>query len=915
MNAMSKKFFFSINLLIKSDSHLEKSIASVIGDEKFFLENIQLILVDSLCSQMSLDICTKYSKKYPENVYFVDASDKSDYECYNDAKPLCTGTYIAYIDNYGEYSKRMFNGLYKTLKNGKIPILCVQPVISPAGEEPYKYISDIEPGIVELKNSPDKFILMLGCYFFHKKIVFDLLFDPSLKFHSDVKFITEALLATYSYIFTDSCNYTTTSPSELESFRYAPQYNRNFYTQTIDNFIIPMLISCAGSVLAQSIMMYLIEIKLALNEDEKYKHVLIGNFVDEFFDKVSEALKYIDDCVILNKNICRLCLLDDETAFRLLRLKYKNENLKAETDISGPKNNIEKSYYNSAGRLEKKNLSGEFIAHIKQTVVGNSKEICAELAAINYDSEGLYIDALLYNCSYLSENEFTLSVNINGEKSKVIPSGAYTLKKYFDKPFLKRYSFRFFVPISQGKKMDTFFITMKYGKLSFRIGLTFNSIFSRLSTKIKNSYWHFLDRIMTYDRKTRSVVIRRATDSLLRRCESKFLSEASGFSSLSELMYYRQLRKNAMNTELSKLNHKYIMFYDETGINCNGNILFRYFSKYKNDERLEVFFSARHGSDEQEFLLGAEYENVLETGSKKAKIIALCADIIVATDCDVYESLAFSKKDILFLKDLFNAKIVSVKNFFMTYSTAQFDNRLRDNIQMFFCASETEKKHILRKVYDYDETMIRVTGYPMLDALSDKKDKLILIAPSERRQFCIYENSDHYRFSESRFFKLYNALLTDTELLQRLRENNYELALLIPQSIEKFKKLFYSDKTVHLYGISEQLETQLIEKASLLITDHSDIQYKFAYLNKPVAYYFPHGLPIQQEYKNEGLAKNSFGQLFFDHEKLVEFLKENIVNDFPQPDKYSSMCSNFFKYHDHLNSNRIFHSIKQNFLD
>ena len=912
---MPKKFFFSINLLIKSDSHLEKSIASVIGDESFFLENVQLILIDSLCSKLSLDICTKYSKKYPENIYFVDASDKNEYECYNDAKPLCTGIYLSYMDNYGEYSKKALNTLSKTLKNGKIPILCVQPVISPSGDEPYKYSSDIQPGIVELKSSPDKFILMLGCYFFHRRIASQLLFDPSLKFHGDVKFITEALLGTYSYIFTDSCDYTTTYPSELEVFRYAPQYNRVFYTQTIKDFIIPMLISCPGSILAQSIMMYLIEIRFALNEDERYKHVIIGNFVDEFFDKVSEALKYIDDCVILNKKICRLCQLDEEAAFRLLRLKYKNEKLKAAVDCASPKENIENSYYNSDGRLDKKTLSGEFVAHINQAVVGTSKEICADLAAINCDSEGLYIDAVLHNCSYLNENEFTLNVNINGEKSKVIPSGVYTLKKYFDKPFLKRYAFRFFVPVSSGKKMDTFFISMKYGRLSFRISLTFNSLFSRLSTKIKNSYWHFLDRVMTYDRKTRSVVIRRATDSLLRRCESKFLSEASAFASLSELIYYRQLRKTAVNTELEKLDHKYIMFYDETGINCNGNILFRYFSRFKNNDKLEVFFSARRGSDEQEFLLDSEYENVLEAGSKKAKIIALCSDIIIASDCDVYESLAFTKKDILFLKDMFNARIVSVKNFFMTYATAQFDNRLRDNIQMFFCASEVEKRHILKNVYDYDEAMIRVTGYPMLDAISDKKEKLILIAPGERRQFCIYENSDHYRFSESRFFKLYNALLTDTELLRSLKENGYELALLIPRSIEKFKRLFYSDKAVRLYGMSEQSETRLIEKASLLITDHSDIQYRFAYLNKPVAYYFPHGLPIQPEYKNEGLAKNSFGELFFDHERLVEFLKKNIAEDFPQPDKYSAMCMEFFKYHDTMNSKRIFHSIIKTFFE
>lgn len=911
---MPNKFFFSINLLIKSDTHLEKAISSVIEDESFFTENVQLILIDSLCSKLSLDICTSYSRRFPDNIFFVDACGKNEGECYNDAMPLCTGMYTAYIDNYGEYSKKTLKELMKTLKNGRIPILCIQPVLFPAGEEPRPYVSSISPGLVDLRKYPDRFVLMFGSYFFNRKQLSGLSFDTGIRFHSDVKYITEAYLSTYSYIYTDACCYTTIAPCELDPFKYEPQYNRSFYSQTIDELIIPMLVSCAGSVLAQSVMLYLLELRFALNADEKYKHVIIGNYVDDFMAKASEALKYIDDYVILNRNICKRCRLDEETAFRLLRVKYKNEKLRPETDLAGPKDSLEKSYFLPDGKLSKRTLTGEFVASVGQAVVGTSREISAELTAINYDDEGLYIDGCLNGCSFFESDEYKVIVNINGERSEVIPSGVYTYRKYFDIPFMKRFSFRFYVPVSTGKTMDTFCLTMKYGKLLFRIGMTFSSTFSRLSTKLKNSYWLFLDRVMTYDRKTRSVVIRRATDSLIRRCESKLLSEASQYVSMTEFLYYRQLRKNVQSAMQEKLDHKYILFYDDTGINYNGSILFRYFSRRNKNEKLEVFFSGRRGSQEYEFLAGSEYENLLETGSRKSKLIALCSDVIVASDCDVYESLAFNKKDMLFLKDLLHAKIVSVKNFFMTYASAQFDNRIRDNTQMFLCASATEKEHILRSVYDYDESMVRVTGYPVLDMLSNKKEKLILIAPSERRQFCIYENSGHYRFSESRFFKLYNALLTDTELHRKLKENEYELALLLPPSIEKFKRLFYSDKYVKLYGYSEQLEMPLVNKAALLITDHSDLQYRFAYMNKPVVYYYPHGLPIQQEYKDEGLAKSSFGELFFEHERLTEYLKANMAKGYEQPEKYSAMCEAFFAHHDTNNCKRIYKTILSTFF-
>ncbi len=912
---MPREFFYSINLLIKSESHLEKAVGSITADENYFKENVQLILIDSLCNEQTLKLCTEYNKKYPENIYFVDAAGQSEAQAYNDARSLCTGSYIVYTDNYGEYSKKTFSTLQnKTLKTGRIPVLAIQPVISPSGEEPRPYVEGLKNGIVKLKETPDRLVLMLGCYFLHRRVAMQLSFDEGLAFQSDLKFITEALLHTYSYIFSTSHYYTTTLPSDHEPFRYDPQYSRLFYTQTINDLVIPMMINYPGSVLAQNVMVYAIAMRFALNSDERFKHVIIGSFIDEFFDKVSEVLKYIDDAVILNKAIYRLCDLDEEMSFRLLRLKYKQPELRPDIDLVLPKESAEKSYLNSAGRLEKRTLSGEMVAHYKKAVVGTSKEITADITAINYDSSGLYIDARLNGCSFLESNEFSVFVTVNGERTSVLKSDVYTLRKFFDIPFLKRYSFRFFVPVSSGKKIDMVYLTVKYRNLSFRIGMTFNGTFSRLSTAVKSSYWTFLDRVLTYDRKSQSLVIRRSTSTLLRMCESKFMSDAGAFVSLSESLYYRQLRKNVQSMLAEKADAKYLMFYDETGINGNGSVLFRYIAKRKQNEKVSVFFCARRWTEEYDHLNGEEYGSVLEIGSKKAKQYALCADIIFASDCDVYESLQFSKKDLLMLKDLFRANIVSVKNFFITYASAQFDNRIRDNTQLFFCASQKEKEHILKSVYDYDPSMVRVTGYPSLDRLIDEKERLILLSPGDRRQFCIYENSDYYKFSESRFFRAYNALLSDQRLRDALEKYGYHLGVLMPYSVEKFIKLFQTGDRISFYSYYDTDQNELVKKASLLITDFSDLQYRFAYLDKPVAYYFPPGLPVPQEFKNEGLSKNSFGRMFFDQDKLTEYLAKEMADAFPQPEAYSKMTSEFFTYKDKHNCQRVFQDIKNTFL-
>lgn len=902
---MPKKYFFSINLLIKSDSNIEKSISSVISDEKFFSENIQLILIDSVGSDFSLNICSKYSRMYPNNIFFVDCAGKSPSESYNDARMLNTGKYISYIDNYGQYSSKSLSALYQTIKNAKIPVVCVTPLISIPGGETKPYVN-IHSGVVKLKDTPDCFILMLGCYFFNNSVIFGLNFDNSLKFHADVKFITEALLKTYSYVLSEKCSYTTISATEREFFRYSPQYSKNFYIPSVTKFIIPMLKNYVGSVLVQSIMMYLIYVKFALNADDRYKNVILGDFVTEFFNISSEAMQYIDDAIILNKNLCRLSGIDPEAAFRFLRLKYKDQDLVTTTDIAKPNEKITKSYSNINSHSASMTISGEFVSTVNNAIVSCSRDISAEIVAINYDSDGLYIDAVLQNCSHLNSSTFTVYAVINQKRCDVIKSNVYTLKKFFGISFLKKYSFRFFIPINGGKKIDVAWLNFKINNLSFRMNITFKDVHARLSHKLKNSYWHFLDKVLTYDRKTKSLVIRRATDSLLALYENKFIAEAGKYLSFSELLHYRQLRYACRRMSDDKNNHKYIMFYDDIGINYNGNLLFRYFSKFKRNDRINVFFSAKRDSESETFLNDAEYENVLETGSKKAKITALNSDIIFATDCDVYESLGFSEKDKLFLRDLFNAKIVSVKNFFMTAATAQFDNRLRDNTQIFFCASEKEKEHILKNVYDYDSSMIKITGYPMLDALTDKKEKIILIAPGDRRNFCIYENSDYYRFSESRFFKIYNALFTDSRLLSEFKKHKYKIAVLMPPAIEKYIKMFHSDDTVQLYQYTEQNENELLSKAILLITDYSELQFRFAYMNKPIVYYLPSELPIQWEYKNTKISKNGFGDIIIEQDKLVDYLCDNIKYNFPQNNKYTQRCKSFFKYIDTNNCGRIF---------
>lgn len=900
---MPKQYFFSINLLIKDNTPIDNTIYSIISDEKFFLENIQLILIDSVCSDESILKCSEYNERFPENIFFVDTSGKKSSSSYNDAYPLCTGKYISFIDNYSRYSPKALSVLKEILTGNDIDIdiAAIKPFSNGT-----PYINNMPAGMISLKDTPDRFILMLGCYFFSRNITDHLSFDARLRFHTEDKFIIQALIRTYSFLFTENCSYTSLLPDEHSFIKFPHQYSRAFYTNTVNDFIVPML-EKYQSTFVKSAMLFLINTKFSLNQNERYKYILNEDNAKDFFSAVRKALALIDDSIILNPYLCAENRLESEFPFSLLRIKYDDKDLLPDVDMVLFRDTVEKIYLSNYNIPVLHTLNGEFTLSVNNAFISSSKDIALEVNAMNFDGKNVCIEGVLQNCSYI--DGFSLYTLINQDKSDVFLSEIYTTTSYFDIPFFRRHALKFNIPVSDGKQIDNACIIMKYEHLTFRLDMKFEGIFARLSTKIESSFWCFADKVLTYDKKTKSIIIRRATDSLMTFYEGKFFTECSRYLSFSENVRYRQIRKSVRHTLKDKNNMKYIIFYDDFGINSNGNLLFRYFSKSKGDHKFIPFFITYRNSPEYHFLANAGYQNLIEKGSKKAISAILSADIIFASECSVYTSLGFDENDMLFLRDMFNARIFSVKNFFVTGNSPQFDNRLKDNISRYFCASDFEKNNLLKKEFNYAPRNISVTGYPILDPTFDKKENLILISPGNRKQFLAYSHSDHSEFADSKFFKVYNAVLTDETLLNSLKENDFKIAVLMPPSIEKYMYTFFSDENIAFYSYSEKNIALLTGKAAVIITDYSELLYKMAYLDKPVIYYMPKNLSVQSEYKIDDLKKNSLGEVISDHDQLIRYLTENIPLNFPQPEIYHQRCLKFFAHHDTKNCRRIFDTV------
>lgn len=901
---MPKKYFFTINLLLKSNSNIKSAVDSITNDERFFKENVQLILIDPVGSPEIAEICAGLNAKYPENIVFLDAVGMNPASCFNHARPFAIGSYISFIDNLCYYEKGTLKHAKEILKNERIPAFCMECVTVNASGEDTVYAADIDDGVVRLHETPEKLILREGCWFFLSSAVRKLRFDPDIRFHSEQKYIIDAMCLSYSYVYSSECTFYTSTPSEQEGERFPAQYSTDFYIRSMKEFIIPTLKDYAGSYLVQSAMMYLLGVKLALNTGDRYKGIITGSRLSEFLSLCSEALTYIDDSVILNRRILERCGLDAEYGYCFLKMKYNNPKLLPETDIVPPKQATVYRYRTSPNRMEEISLSGEFACHTGDVLVMRSSDIRANIRTLNFGDGGMYIDAELIGASQLADGDVSVYAVYNGDKMKVIPSAVCTDRTLFGRVLFRRYAFRIFVPFTGGKSLDTLCFYFKTGRLSVRLPMCFEGIHSRLSEIIHGTCVIFGDRAVTYDHKAKAIAVRRATDSLAAIGEARILSEATKTDGISGRLYYQRLRRIAKAMKNSEDIRKRIVFYDEAGINSGGNLLFRFFTKHASDKTI-CYFVTEKNSPEQLLLQDAGYENVLEKGSVKAKAAALAADMIIASDNDSYRGIGFNEADRLYLRDLASAQIISVKDRFLSTPHPAADNRLSDNIRKVFVASEEEKAALLEPSLDYDAEMIHTDGNPLLDALSDKREKLILISPGERRIFSIYDHSGTHRFNESIFCREYCSLLSDPRLISACRENGYKIALMMPEGAKKYETTFPQNDIISVYSFKEQNIRHLVSCALVLVTDYSELQYQFACLGKSVYYYYPPGLPSNSEPEGEGISRRGFGPLFFDNSKLVDALILGMKKQFEDEEKYISRRTGFFTHNDRENCARI----------
>lgn len=170
-------------------------------------------------------------------------------------------------------------------------------------------------------------------------------------------------------------------------------------------------------------------------------------------------------------------------------------------------------------------------------------------------------------------------------------------------------------------------------------------------------------------------------------------------------------------------------------------------------------------------------------------------------------------------------------------------------------------------------------------------------------------------FKKSNFYKAYNELLNDDELLEFLDSKGYNLVFKPHPNLVKFRDAF--DKHP-LVDFDERSYEDIFSYSSALITDYSSVSFDYAYMEKPVVYYQFDKKDFHFDIENSYFKYDAmgFGPIADDYEGLKGHIVSLVLGECVMDGIYRKRVNDFFKFRDKQNSKRVYDAIcEMDFID
>lgn len=827
------------------------------------------------------------------------------YQIYNDARQYCEKTgFVLVVESGDTFEKNYFESILQGMKRTNTSIqgddFYLVGMTSKKAENQKKYdvfsSEMVQPELqhIDFSTQYETVPYFMAGTIIDAKYFSEHSFVENLKYEYEKEYLLRLILASGCMRYMKTPLYVFGNPSETDLRLFPGAYEKEWYYQAIDQFWIPFVKEIQehqGFVpkIIQYMAYHALCVRTEANLDNKNKHCIEEKDAYEYICGWSRLLQFIDDEIIMNIYMERYVTENVHMKRFFLRVKYLDETLQMDTY----------------------SLNRELYVGRNHVVERPETSLYIDIQLMEYKEGRLYIDALLSGIFDLEQGNIIAKV---GEKEyPIVYNERYAHTKLFGITIYKRKSFEINIPIEDVESQNLMFFYVN-GVDSYRITLTFQSHWSKLTDKFKNSYWYIDSNQACY------MVTSDKMSILIQKCGKKNQKRR-------EHMLRREMFEMRTNKARKLLLVRMAYFFFKRFIKKRPIWLFldkiykggdsaEYIYKYAAEQKdnVDKYYLIDKNVPDYKRLKSEGYKPLVR-GSIKHRLIFLYSDLIVMSNSTVCEFNDYSVDSSSYVRDLINFHGVCVQHGMSVQKIAVAQHRLRDNLRLYFCASKYEMENLNHPIYDYKgRDILKLTGVPRYDGLVNEDKRQIVIAPTWRMQAALapkgnegVERDYNPLFKESDYYKIYNSLINDSYLIAAAKENKYRILYVLHPIVSPQLKDFEKNEYVDIVASTGDMSYEKVfRESSLMVTDFSGVQFDFAYMRKPVVYLHHEEMPAHYEEGIYHYDTMAFGEICKNNKELIEVLVDYMKHDCKMKDEYVRRADEFFAYDDRENCKRIY---------
>jgi len=891
MSQNNQPFFSLVMAVYNVEKYLDEALESLLK-QTFSFDNIEIILVNDGSTDSSAKICENYAKRY-QNIIYISKENGGVSSARNAGIDVATGKYINFMDPDDRLDKHCLEIVHKFfINNPKIKIATIPYYMFEAknGSHILNFKFKDER-VVDSQEEFNSFFMSSSTSFINRDILGTRRFTLGRKYGEDNELMTELVVENrYFGLIPEAKYYYRKRYENTSALNYSnedPDYFIPFFLY-LKGILEKHTVNGVTNKYVQAVIFY----DMAWKLEKKDMPLFLEDKIDEFKDIIYDMLSYIDRDVILESRV----------------LNYYQKHAVLSWKSTGLIPTPEYGFYKE--QKDKNNLFLEKDNGEKGFALSRTE---LKIDILDFQDETLTI--IGYYDGLYSTSDLLLNIQTNNGEIMEYSDFKYSDKQTYLLGCVIHNVKGFLIEIPYSFLLNHSFIEFKVNKNSIEKStkLNFHNAFAKLINSNKFSYLVMNNKKLSYNESKRRLIVSNYNKSILNKQELKFLNEM--LKTRDKKLYLNipwifYIRKKARNLQLTK-NKKINIFMDRVDkADDNAEVLYDY-SEKNNDGNFINYFVIDKKSEDYSRLKNLGY-NVIAHNSNKHVINLLAADNVISSHADEMMYGVY-KYDKLF-KDIKQFKYIFLQHGVIKEDLSHWLKRSKQNFSLFLTSSPKETESIISGDYQYTSNEVKTLGLPRFDRLKlEEKEKFILVMPTWRHDIVLRYNHKikgipyTEKFKKSAYFKFWNNLLNNNDLIDYCEKKSYKIVFAphpsIRQQIEDFNLEHvvladYSDRYVDLFN-----------KSAIMITDYSSTFFDFSYLKKPVIYYHFDSGNWDRTNAYFSYADDGFGPIIQTEIEVVNYIKELITNDAKMEDEYQVRVDKFFKYRDQNNSKRVYEEI------